>query len=55
MPDDVIDNKWTLVQVMSWHWIEAIPDPLMAKITDIVWCYQATMNWLISHTTFYII
>ena len=46
VPDSLIDNKSTLVQVVACHLTGDKPllEPMLTKIYDALWCYSAPMS-----------
>ena len=41
-----IDNKSALIQTMAWRWTggKLLPEPILTKIYDAIWCHKATLS-----------
>ena len=40
--EDLVDGRSTLDRVMAW--CRQVPEPVLTKICDTIWCHQATMS-----------
>ena len=48
-----ICNKATLVQVTVWHLKgdKPLPEPMLTRISDAIWCHKATMSNISVHSS----
>ena len=47
MPQNIFDDKSTLVQVLAWHCqatSHSLPEPMLTQIPVTIWRHQATMS-----------
>ena len=55
MPQDLTDDKSTLVQVMAWcrqaTLNKPLPEPMLTQISVTIWCHKTTMSWISNFQT----